>query len=139
MCIRDSIDGSVSPELCVTVEESTRIFPPTGHMNMGGGKELPASALSGIHYYLKMENAGIVSPHYMEKTCVYDSAKTCFKDAVTLDIVGVGETAYSVEPLGSCGVTVYPGYGTIKVHNSPLYDSDFYIKVSGGSHQGDYT
>lgn len=136
---RTYIDGSVSPELCVTVEESTRIFPPTGHMNMGGGKELPASALSGIHYYLKMENAGIVSPHYMEKRCVYDSAKTCFKDAVTLDIVGVGETAYSVEPLGSCGVTVYPGYGTIKVHNSPLYDSDFYIKVSGGSHQGDYT
>ena len=136
---RTYVDGKVLPELCVTVEESVRLFPPTGRMNMGGGKELPSTALSDAHYYLKMEHAGIVSPHYMEKACVHDRSKSCFKDVVTLDIAGVGETAYTVELLGPSGITVYPGYGTIKVQNSPLYDSDFYINVSGGSHQGDYT
>lgn len=136
---RTYVDGAVSPELCVTVEESTRIFPPTGRMNMGGGKKLPASVLSGAHYYLKLEDTDIVAPHFMEKACVYDRSKACFKDAVTLDIAGVGETAYSVELLGECGIKVYPGYGTIKVHNSPLLDSDFYIEVSGGRYPRKYT
>lgn len=137
---RTYVAGTASPEISIKVVESMSVFPPTGRMNVGtGGKELSEDELANLHYAFHLEKGGIVEPGYMEKSCVHDNSKSCFKDAMTLKVIGVGETEYTVQAIGDSARTIYAGYGTIKVQNSPLFDSDFYIEVSGGRHQKDYT
>ena len=92
-----------------------------------------------MHFYLQLEEDGIVKPHYFEEACVYDPDKACFKDAAALELLRVGETAYTVEVLGEYGREIDPGSGVIKVCNSPMLDSDFYIEVVRGGQVQTYT
>ena len=92
-----------------------------------------------IHYFLKLEDDSVVAPHYFEEACVYDPDKACFKDAAALELLRVGETAYTVEMLGEHDREVYAGTGTIKVCNSPMQDGDFYIEVIRNGEKKSYT
>ena len=123
------------PKLAVRLEEcaeDTDLIEMIALQNDDSGEEQ-------MHFYLQLEEDGIVKPHYFEEACVYDPDKACFKDAAALELLRVGETAYTVEVLGEYGREIDSGSGVIKVCNSPMLDSDFYIEVVRGGQAQTYT
>lgn len=132
---RTYLEAEELPRLAVRLEEcaeDTDLIEMIELQNDDSGEEQ-------MHYYLQLEEDGIVKPHYFEEACVYDPDKACFKDAAALELLRVGETAYTVEVLGEYGREIDPGSGVIKVCNSPMLDSDFYIEVVRGGQAQTYT
>ncbi|MDE6365898.1 MAG: hypothetical protein K2L86_16855 [Lachnospiraceae bacterium] len=139
---RTYMEAEDFPKLSVRLEEcaeDTEFIEVSELQRADSGQAALEDEMPEIHYFLKLEEDSVVAPLYSEEACVYDADKACFRDTVALEVLRVGETVYTVEALGGSDREVYPGTGIIKVYNSPMLDSDFYIEVIRGETKQNYT
>lgn len=101
--------------------------------------QIPADERSGIGYQIIIADTDIVRAEQniyqqlygREESYTYDLSE----GAAALLVNSVGKTDYEVRLLPNDHYKAEPVSGSIEVNNSPLYDGDFYIEVSGSNNK----
>ncbi len=130
---RTYLDSDTNPQLGIRLLErdlDNSVRPKTKY---GGAptREIPQDTLSDIDCQVTISDTDVVYAENGRNVCTYNLSA----DAINLVVAGVGETAYKITMLPNTRYGAAPVSGCITVKNSPLYNEDFYVQISGKEKQ----
>lgn len=127
---RTYLDSDTNPQLRIFLWEKVqdRSIRPKMEINDLHTNLIPKDELSDIDCQVTISDTNVVlAADESEGTFAYNLSS----DAMKLVVNGVGETDYEIVLLDNDRYGAAPVSGSIMVENSPLYNDDFYIEMSG--------
>lgn len=131
---RTYLDSQTGPQISIDLLEKVHEKTVRPKMQYDGinTRLIPREELSDISCQVTISDTDIVRA---EGDGEGDFPYNLSADAVNLVVNGVGETDYEVRLLENDRYGAAPVSGKVTVKNSPLFDEDFYITVSGTDKQ----